>query len=334
MLAVGDEVTASIDADRREAIRRNHTGTHLLHWALREVLGKHVKQQGSLVAPDRLRFDFSHFEPVSADQLRVAEDLVNSEILHNAAVRHYEATQEEALASGAIAFFGEKYGEVVRVLAAGRHSLELCGGTHVGALGEIGSLKVVAEGSIGSNLRRIEAVTGMGTIELLRRSEHTLAQVSAAAGIPAAQVVPGIRKRLADLKTLTAENKQLHQRLEQAAVHDLLTRADGGILVAKLDRMDTETLRRMAIAVRKQGGLRAVVLGAVTPADKPAVVAAVAPDSGLEAGRILDPVARAIGGGGGKQRDVAVAGGRDASRLGPALEAARQVLTTGQPQPG
>jgi alanyl-tRNA synthetase len=328
-LTVGDEVTASIDVPRREAIRRNHTGTHLLHWALREVLGKHVKQQGSLVAPDRLRFDFSHFEPVTAEQLRAAEDLVNQEILSNGLVRHYETTQDEALARGAIAFFGEKYGDRVRVLEAGSNSLELCGGTHVHALGEIGSLKIVTEGSIGSNLRRIEAVTGMGTIELLRRTEHTLSEISAEAGIPSAQVVTGIRKRLADLKSLQAENKLLLQRLEQAAIQDLLTKADGNILVAQVDGTDAETLRHLAMQVRKRGGLEAVVLGTVTSADRPAVVAAVAPDSALDAGRLLEPVARAIGGGHGRQRDVAVAGGRDITGLRSALDELRQGLMNG-----
>ena len=168
------EATATIDGVRRDAIRRNHTGTHILHWALGQVLGDHVKQQGSLVAPDRLRFDFSHFEPVTPRADPAIEDLANHEILDNAPVRHFETTMAEAAALGAIAFFGEKYGDIVRVLEAGRHSTELCGGTHVKALGDIGPLKIVSEGSIGSNLRRIEAITGTGPIERLRQEEEQL----------------------------------------------------------------------------------------------------------------------------------------------------------------
>src|SRR5690606_39096636 len=144
------------------------------HWALREVLGDHVKQQGSLVAPDRLRFDFSHFEALTPDQIAAIEDLANREILANAPVRHYETSMVDAQTKGAIAFFGEKYGETVRVLEAGEHSIELCGGTHVSALGDIGPLKIVSEGSIGSNVRRLEAVTGTGPIDRLRHEEELL----------------------------------------------------------------------------------------------------------------------------------------------------------------
>ena len=188
----GQEATATIDAMRRDAIRRNHTGTHILHWALGQVLGEHVKQQGSLVAPDRLRFDFSHFEPVTPEQIKAIEDLANEEILDNAPVRHFETTKAEAAALGAIAFFGEKYGDIVRVLEAGRHSTELCGGTHVKALGDIGPMKIVSEGSIGSNLRRVEAVTGTGPIERLRREEEQLGKAAELVGVPPAELLEGI----------------------------------------------------------------------------------------------------------------------------------------------
>src|SRR5262249_3181432 len=151
-LAEGDSVTAAIDGDRRDRIRRNHTATHILHWALREVLGPHVKQAGSLVAPDRLRFDFSHFQALTPDELERVEELANREIITDAPVRHYETTRDHAEAIGAVAFFGEKYGDLVRVLEAGDHSVELCGGTHVHALGFIGPIKIVSEQSIGANL--------------------------------------------------------------------------------------------------------------------------------------------------------------------------------------
>src|SRR5256884_1609914 len=173
-LREGDSVPAAIDAERRDRIRRNHTATHILHWALREVLGPHVKQAGSLVAPDRLRFDFSHFQAVTPDELDRIEALANREIITDAPVRHYETTREHAEAIGAIAFFGEKYGDLVRVLEAGDHSVELCGGTHVHALGFIGPIKIVNEQSIGANLRRIEAVTGDVAIDRIHDEERQL----------------------------------------------------------------------------------------------------------------------------------------------------------------
>ena len=163
----GQTATAAIDGERQDAVY-NHTATHVLHWALRKVLGDHVKQQGSLVAPDRLRFDFSHYEAVSADELAEIEDLATREVLRNHPVRHYETSKSHAEEVGAIAFFGEKYGDVVRVLEAGPNSVELCGGTHVRALGDIGPVKIVTEGSIGANLRRIEAVTGTAPLERMR----------------------------------------------------------------------------------------------------------------------------------------------------------------------
>ena len=170
----GDEVEAAIDAVRRDRIRRNHTATHILHWALREVLGSHVQQAGSMVAPDRLRFDFSHHDAVTPEQLAQVERLANEQVITDAPVRHYETTKAEAERIGAIAFFGEKYGEIVRVLEAGP-STELCGGTHVYALGFIGPIKIVSESSIGSNLRRIEAVTGDGALDVRRRGRGAAA---------------------------------------------------------------------------------------------------------------------------------------------------------------
>src|SRR5205823_12121458 len=177
-LAPGQSATAAIDAERREAIRRNHTGTHLLHWALREVLGPHVKQQGSLVAPDYLRFDFSHHSPVPPDDLERVEALANQQVLADEAVRAYETSKENAEQLGAIAFFGEKYGDYVRVVEAGSRSMELCGGTHVGALGMIGPIKVTTEQSIGANMRRIFALTGAGTLERVREEEKLLSRAA------------------------------------------------------------------------------------------------------------------------------------------------------------
>ncbi|HYD10326.1 MAG TPA: alanine--tRNA ligase, partial [Acidimicrobiales bacterium] len=190
----GQEATARIDAARRDAIRRNHTGTHLLHHALREVLGDHVKQQGSLVHPEYLRFDFSHYEGVTAEQLRKVEDLANDEVFRNEPVRHYETTKEHAAEIGAIAFFGDKYGEIVRVLEAGS-STELCGGTHVRATGDIGPIRITSEASIGANQRRIFAVTGTGTVERLRRAEESLVSAATLLNVGGAdEVVEGIER--------------------------------------------------------------------------------------------------------------------------------------------
>src|SRR4029453_6116211 len=204
---------APIDGARRDATRRNHTGTHILHWALREVLGHHVRQQGSLVAPDRLRFDFSHFEPVNREQLREIEDLANHEILANAGVHHFETTMNEARDLGAIMFFGDKYGDIVRVLEAGEHSIELCGGTHVRRLGDIGPLKVVSEASIGANLRRIEAVTGLGPIERLRDEEALVDRAAEALGTTPGDLTSAAEKLRAENKGLRDELKQLKQQL-------------------------------------------------------------------------------------------------------------------------
>ena len=208
----GQEAVAAIDVERRNAIRRNHTGTHVLHWALRKVLGENVKQQGSLVDPDRLRFDFGPADALTPVQIQEIEDLANAEILANDPVHHYETTKAEAANLGAIAFFGDKYGDIVRVLEAGRHSIELCGGTHVRALGDIGPVKIVSEASIGANLRRIEAVTGTGPIERLRDEERRLAELAEVLNVPVGEVVDGARKRLEEIRSLRDEVKALKRQ--------------------------------------------------------------------------------------------------------------------------
>ena len=322
-LEVGDEVTAAIDSHRRAAIKRNHTGTHLLHWALHEVLGPHVKQQGSLVEPDRLRFDFSHFEAVTPEQITAIEDLVNEAVLVNDPVRHYETSKEDALAKGAIAFFGEKYGDRVRVLEAGRHSTELCGGTHVTATGDIGPLKITSEGSIGSNLRRVEAVTGTGPIERLRAEEARIAQVAELLGVPTGEVLEGVEKRLGELKGLRDEVSALKAQLAAGGADDLAAQATDGVVVARVDGLDRDAVRTLALAVRDQPGIRAVVLGAAPEGGGVALVAAVSPGAELNAGELIADAARTVGGGGGKGADLAVAGGRDPEALDAALAQAR-----------
>src|SRR5205823_7880290 len=194
------EAVATIDDERRNSIRRNHTGTHLLHWALRTVLGDHVKQHGSLVAPDRLRFDFSHFSQVGPDELAEVERLANAEVLANDPVRASETTQDEARRLGALALFGEKYGEIVRVVEAGHHSVELCGGTHVGALGTVGPVKLLTEGSIGSNLRRVEALTGVGSLYRIRTEEQILTKIAGLLRVSPAEVVDAVERLAGDFR--------------------------------------------------------------------------------------------------------------------------------------
>ncbi|MGI8662758.1 MAG: alanine--tRNA ligase [Acidimicrobiales bacterium] len=320
----GQEARAAIDVARRDAIRRNHTATHLLHWAMRLVLGEHVKQQGSLVTPERLRFDFSHFEAVTAEQIREIEDRTNAEILNNDPVRHFETTKDEAEHLGAIAFFGDKYGDVVRVLEAGRHSVELCGGTHVRATGDIGPVKIVSEGSIGSNLRRIEAITGFGPIDRLRQGEAVLAEVAAVLNVSIGEVADGARKRVEEVRALRDELKSLRSRGARARAGELASTAVDGVVVARVDGLDRDGLRDLAAAVRAQSGVRAVVLGAAPEGGGAALVAAVAPGSGLHAGALIAAGSKVIKGGGGNDANLAVAGGKEPAGIEEALELARK----------
>ncbi|WP_419925895.1 alanine--tRNA ligase [Candidatus Poriferisocius sp.] len=328
-LTVGQSVIAAIDADRRAAIRRNHTATHLLHWALKQTLGNHVKQQGSLVADDRLRFDFTHFEALTAAQIAEIEQRANADILDNPPTRHYETSMAEATAAGAVAFFGDKYGERVRVLEAGPHSIELCGGTHVKALGDIGPVKIVSEGSIGANIRRIEAVSGTRPVELLTAREQVVAQAAELLGVPAEQLLTGADKRMAEIKSLRAELAALHQAAsaDQSAV--LAQQAVDGVVVALVEGVDRGQLRDLAIATRDRPSVAAVVLGAAPEGGGAALVAAVTPDSDLDAGELIAEAAATIGGGGGRDAKLAIAGGRDPSRLEEALSQVRAAAGIG-----
>jgi alanyl-tRNA synthetase len=319
----GQEATAAIDAERRDAIRRNHTGTHVLHWALREVLGDDVKQQGSWVGPDRLRFDFGPADGLTDDQIRQIEDLANHEILANDPVRHYETTKAHAAEIGAIAFFGDKYGDTVRVLEAGRHSTELCGGTHVKALGDIGPVKIVSEASIGSNLRRLEAITGTGPIDRLRHEEEQLVEVAQLLNVPVGEVVDGARKRLDEVRALRKEIEALKKQAAAGQAGALADQAVDGVVVARVDGVSREALRDMAVALRDHPDVRAVVLGGAAEGGGAALVAAVTPDSGLDAAALIEPGKKLIKGGGGKDPLLSVAGGKDAEGVDEALEQAR-----------
>ena len=322
-LQVGDRVTAAVDSERRAGIRRNHTATHILHWALREVLGEHVKQQGSWVGPDRLRFDFSHYEALTAEQITQVEDLVNSEVLDNASCRHFETTFDRAQQLGAIAFFGEKYGEVVRVLEAGRHSVELCGGTHVRALGDIGAFHITSEASIGANMRRLEAITGYDTLGLLRSQQSLIEDVARSLGVPSAELADGVAKRQGETKALRAEVTELRRRVALGRAPELAAAAVDGVVVARVDDVGRDGLRDLAVSIRDVDGVRAVVLGTALDSGGAALAAAATTDSGLHAGDLITEAKKTIGGGGKPAADLCVAGGRDAGRLDEALDLAR-----------
>ncbi len=318
----GQGAVATIDGDRRNAIRRNHTGTHLLHWALRRVLGEHVKQAGSHVDDERLRFDFSHYDAVTTAEIEEIERLVNAETLRNDRARAFETSKDEAEAMGAIAFFGDKYGDIVRVLEAGP-SVELCGGTHVRATGDIGTIKVTSESSIGSNLRRIEAITGEATVSLLQRDERQLAEIGTLVGATG-DVVAGVQRKLDEVKSLQTEVKQMRSQLATGRAAELAGAADDGVVVQRLDGVDPGDLRDLAIAVRQQPGVRRVVLMGETLTGGVSLVAAVAPTEAIPAADLIKTAARAVGGGGGGKGDVATAGGKDASGLDEAMRIASE----------
>ena len=321
----GERVHAAIDSAARAATRRNHTATHVLHWALREVLGEHVKQAGSLVAPERLRFDFSHYEAVTAAEIRRIEQLANAQVIANSRVTAEEMSKQAATEKGAIAFFGDKYGDVVRVLEAGS-SLELCGGTHVAATGDIGPIKVISEGSIGSNLRRIEAVTGENAVRYLLDLADNVANAADVLGAKPDDIVSAAQRAIDNAKALNDEVKKLRAANVLSQAGELAQRAIEGALVTRVDGISPAELRDLAIAVRSTSGIEAVVLGGVSDSGGVALVAAVTPASGLKAGDLIKDAAKQVGGGGGGKGDIATAGGKNASALDDALVTATKAV--------
>ncbi len=324
-LLVGQDAVATIDGERRDALRRNHTATHLLHAALRQVLGDHVRQQGSLVAPDRLRFDYSHHGAPTAEQLHEVLELANAQVLTDAPVDTTETSRTEAEGMGAIAFFGEKYGDVVRVIQAGPGSLEFCGGTHVSALGMIGSIALVSEGSIGANTRRLEAVTGFGA---LHRAEERESLVSEAASLLRTEpdgLVEALGRLLERQRLADKELQSLRGAAVDAEATRLATEAENGIVVARRDGLTPDELRSLAQAVRRDAGVRAAVLGGSPDGVKVSIVAATGGEP--DAAALVKQVAALVQGGGGGSPEVALAGGKDPGRLDEALALARQVLS-------
>ena len=318
----GVAVTARINVDARTATRRNHTGTHVLHWALRTVLGEHVKQAGSLVSPDRLRFDFSHYDAVTPEEIMKIETLANAQVLTNSPVTATESSKEEALAAGAIAFFGDKYGDVVRVLNAGA-STELCGGTHVSATGDIGFIKIIGESSIGSNLRRIEAVTGANAVSYMQRNDAILNEISQAVGVRPDEAASGVLRRLDELKAANDEIKVLRGKLSVGRAVELAATAVDGLVVARVDGLTAGDVRDLAVAIRQQPGVVAVIVGAVTDTGGVSLVAATTPAVKGNASELIKEAAQAVGGGGGGKGDIATAGGKNPAALDEALQLAR-----------
>jgi alanyl-tRNA synthetase len=322
----GQQVQASVDVLVRDATRRNHTATHVLHWALRQVLGEHVKQAGSLVSDERLRFDFSHYASVTQDEIEQIERLANSEVLRNTQTRNYETSKDEATAAGAIAFFGDKYGDMVRVLEAG-NSIELCGGTHVRATGDIGLIKIVAESSIGSNLRRIEAVTGENALNFVLDASRTLHSAADLLGASSTDMVATVKRKLSEIKGLQDEIKQLRGAQARQLAGGLAAKHVNGVVISRVDGITPNDLRELALAVRQDAQVKLVVLGGVTDTGGVALVATVSSGVSLSAGELIKDAAKAVGGGGGGKGDIATAGGKNPAALDEALEIARRVAT-------
>ena len=318
-IKIGDSVTATIDVVARNATRKNHTATHLLHHALRSVLGEHVKQAGSLVSPQRLRFDFSHYAQLSAQEVEQIEQIANAQVLANAKVDAYETSKDEATAAGAIAFFGDKYGEIVRVLKAGA-SVELCGGTHVSATGDIGLIKIVQESSIGSNLRRIEAVTGLNSVEYVSALLNQVNVASEMLSTNSEALIETLARKIAEVKELGDEIKSLRSASARARAGEMIVKNNNGVVVERVDGLAPADLRELAIAVRLNPAIKAVVLGGITPSGGVALVAATGVGIKTAAGELIAQAAKKVGGGGGGKGDIATAGGKIVEALDEALQ--------------
>jgi len=324
-LHVGDQVAAEVDADKRRAIALNHSATHLLHAALRRILGEHVQQKGSLVEAERLRFDFSHFEPLTREQLHAIERLVNEQIRENLVVETRIMALEDAKAAGAMALFGEKYEEQVRVLRMGDFSIELCGGTHVRATGDIGLFKIVSEGGIASGVRRIEAVTGERAIEWVQQAEDRLQEIAGLVKSGPDDVEEKVRALLEKSRRQEKEMERLKAKLASAAGSDLASQAvdlgEAKVLAATLEGADVKTLRDTLDQLKNKLGSAVIVLATVNDG-KVNLVAGVTKDltDRVKAGDLVKRVAEQVGGRGGGRPDMAQAGGTDPGALPAALD--------------
>jgi alanyl-tRNA synthetase len=337
-LALGDHVNTIVDGVRRDAIKRNHTGTHLLHAALRQVLGTHVKQAGSLNDPARLRFDFSHFAQVADEELEEVESIVNREVLGNTAVQTIVDVPIDVAVNEyhAMALFGEKYGDKVRVVKIGDFSTELCGGTHTAATGEIGLIKIVGEGSVSSGVRRVEAISGTGALDEFRKDfsvAQFASQVAPALGNSPAEALRG---KLADhdeeLKKLRRELEEMRMKSAAGGLDEAISSAQevSGVKVATLraDNLDRGQLRTLVDNLKQRLGEGVVVLGSAQPEGKVAIIAGVTPGltKRIQAGKLVGAVAKLVGGSGGGKPEIAEAGGKDQAQLGTALAAVPEIV--------
>jgi alanyl-tRNA synthetase len=337
-LAVGDRVNTVVDGERRDSIRRNHTGTHLLHAALRQVLGTHVKQAGSAVHPDRLRFDFSHFAQVADEELEEIESIVNREVLANAKVETLEDVPIDVAVNEyhAMALFGEKYGDKVRVVKlSDGFSTELCGGTHTRATGEIGLIKIMAEESVSSGVRRLEAISGFGSLKTFR-DDFAVAQVAAQVAPAGSSLSEGLRFRLTaqeeEMKKLRRELDEMRMKSAAGALDEAMSHAvevKGVKLVTlRADSLERGQLRTLVDNLKQKVGEGVVVLASAQPEGKVALIAGVTPGltKRIQAGKLVGGVAKLVGGSGGGKPEIAEAGGKDQSQIDAALKAAPGIV--------
>jgi alanyl-tRNA synthetase len=329
----GARVTLEVDRPRREAAMLNHSATHILHYALRDILGTHVHQAGSLVAPDRLRFDFAHTGSIGAGDLEEIEEEVNARIRENAPVIHEEMPYTDALKTGALAFFGEKYGDRVRVVRMGDFSVELCGGTHVSRTGDIGIFKLEAESGVAAGVRRIEAASGQGALEAIRKREEILREIGDQLRAKDGAALERLQRLLAREKELEKKLRALEQKLASggsAPADEDVRQVDGiKLITRKLEGVEPGALRGIADQIRGKHGSAVVALGSELAPDKVALLVAVTPDLAgkIKAGDIIKQIAPIVGGSGGGRPDFAQAGGRDPQRLREALDKVGSLLS-------
>jgi alanyl-tRNA synthetase len=327
-LAVGDVVQAKVDTALRERTRNNHSATHLVHAALRTVLGKHVQQKGSLVDAERTRFDFSHDKAMTPEEIRKVEQIVNDAIRANVLVAANVMKYDDAIRAGALAFFGDKYGDEVRVLSMGDLSTELCGGTHVARTGDIGLFKIVAESGIAAGVRRVEAVTGRGALEFVQALDRDLHHAAFLLKAPPSELGAKIAQVQDTVKSLEKEVARLKSRLASSQGDDLAAQAIEvrgiKVLAASLEGADAKSLRETLDKLKDKLKSAVIVLGAVE-GGRVQLAAGVTPDATarVKAGDLVNYVAQQVGGKGGGRPDMAMAGGTDPSKLAPALASVR-----------
>jgi alanyl-tRNA synthetase len=334
LIKIGDSLAANVDAPRRKAIMANHSATHLLHAALRKVLGTHVQQKGSLVAPDRLRFDFSHFQAITHDELRQIERLVNAEIRRNAAAETREMPYDMAVAEGAIALFGEKYEKDVRVLRMGEFSMELCGGTHVARAGDIGIFKILSEGGVAAGVRRIEAITAEGALDYVEHTDQLVKEVAGLVRGSRDDVKAKVADALERIRQLEKENRELKNKLASGQGTDLSAGARDiagvKLVAAQVDGADAGALRNAVDQLKDKLKSAVIVLASVDATNKITLVAGVTADQTgkVKAGELVGNVAGQVGGKGGGRPDFAQAGGNNPAALGAALASVEAFVRT------